>query len=100
MTQEKETKTTSGALMLVVTFLLWGGFIGSLVWLIGTSHDNGGPGNTAIQVIALFSCLLLGILVLPGFFVVQPNMSRVLVLFGDYKGTVKHDGFYWTNPFM
>lgn len=34
-----------------------------------------------------------------GFFIVDPNDSVVLVLFGDYKGTVKDNGFYWVNPF-
>lgn len=36
---------------------------------------------------------------LPGFFLVNPNMSRVLVLFGTYRGSVRKEGFYWTNPF-
>ncbi len=34
-----------------------------------------------------------------GFFTLQPNESRVLVLFGDYKGTVRTEGFHWGNPF-
>ena len=34
-----------------------------------------------------------------GFFFVNPNSSRVLVLFGKYIGTVKDNGFFWTNPF-
>src|SRR5262245_29541094 len=34
-----------------------------------------------------------------GFFIVTPNHSRVLVLFGRYVGTVREEGFYWTNPF-
>ncbi len=36
---------------------------------------------------------------LPGFFVVNPNQSVVLVLFGKYRGTVKANGFFWVNPF-
>jgi regulator of protease activity HflC (stomatin/prohibitin superfamily) len=35
-----------------------------------------------------------------GFFIVEPNGSKVLVLFGKYQGTVKDNGFFWTNPFM
>ena len=35
-----------------------------------------------------------------GFMVVYPNMSRVLILFGDYKGTLRKDGFWWVNPFL
>lgn len=39
------------------------------------------------------------ILTLPGFYVVNPNQARVLVLFGNYKGSVSRNGFFWTNPF-
>lgn len=39
------------------------------------------------------------VILLPGFFVVEPNLSRVLVLFGRYRGTVRKNGFFWTNPF-
>lgn len=36
---------------------------------------------------------------LPGFFIVNPNQSVVLILFGKYQGTVKSNGFFWVNPF-
>lgn len=42
---------------------------------------------------------LLGLVMVPGFFFVNPNGSRVLVLFGKYIGTVKKNGFFWVNPF-
>ncbi|WP_423127941.1 SPFH domain-containing protein [Gaoshiqia sp. Z1-71] len=35
-----------------------------------------------------------------GFLIVEPNKSAVLVLFGEYKGTVKKNGFFWVNPFL
>ncbi len=34
-----------------------------------------------------------------GFFTLQPNAARVLILFGKYVGTVRESGFHWTNPF-
>lgn len=34
-----------------------------------------------------------------GFFSLQPNEARVLVLFGAYKGTVRASGLHWGNPF-
>ena len=43
--------------------------------------------------------LLLLILLNSGFIIVQPNDSRVLILFGKYTGTVRHSGFWWVNPF-
>lgn len=43
---------------------------------------------------------LIGAAMTPGFFFVNPNGSRVLVLFGKYIGTVKQNGFFWANPFF
>ena len=43
--------------------------------------------------------LLVSFIIMAGFLVVNPNESSVLVLFGDYIGTVKHNGFFWVNPF-
>ena len=40
------------------------------------------------------------LLILIGFFIVYPNQSKVLTLFGDYKGTVRENGFFWANPFF
>ena len=47
----------------------------------------------------IFAFLALPIFILPGFMVVNPNESMVLILFGDYIGTVKNNGFFWANPF-
>lgn len=44
--------------------------------------------------------VLISILIIPGFFIVEPNKAMVLLLFGEYKGSVKANGFYWVNPFM
>jgi len=41
---------------------------------------------------------LLAILIAIGFVIVNPNESSVLVLFGKYVGTIKINGFFWTNP--
>ncbi|MGA9117339.1 MAG: SPFH domain-containing protein [Bacteroidota bacterium] len=39
------------------------------------------------------------VLFMSGFFVVQPNEARVLVLFGKYIGSVRDSGFWCANPF-
>jgi regulator of protease activity HflC (stomatin/prohibitin superfamily) len=63
--------------------LFWKGIEGEDAWLIAAG-----------VVLGLVN------LVMPiGFFVVNPNESRVLVLFGRYRGTVRKNGFFWTNPF-
>jgi regulator of protease activity HflC (stomatin/prohibitin superfamily) len=35
-----------------------------------------------------------------GFLAIAPNDARVLLLFGDYKGSVTQSGFFWVNPFF
>ena len=84
MTQEKNLKVSNGYFMLflVLLFIIAGVF--SLV-------------NSIIALFLTF--LLLTIITLPGFFLVNPNTSKVILLFGKYIGTVKENGFYWANPF-
>jgi len=54
----------------------------------------------------IWSFLIVGLLLelwswimLVGFFTLQPNEARVLLLFGAYQGTVRKSGFHWANPF-
>src|SRR5437899_4077135 len=43
--------------------------------------------------------VIVGTIMIPGFFTLQPNEARVLILFGAYRGTVRVSGFHWGNPF-
>jgi regulator of protease activity HflC (stomatin/prohibitin superfamily) len=60
-----------------------------------------GIGTLAVEMFAVgVTALVVNfVLVLPGLVIVNPNESKVLTLFGKYVGTVKHDGFFWVNPF-
>ena len=83
MNTEKTYSPLSGYVMLVII----------LVCLVI------GIGGFVAARVPFFLMLVIGsILLMPGFFFVNPNSSVVLVLFGDYKGTVKSNGFYWVNP--
>lgn len=42
--------------------------------------------------------IILGFFMLPGFVLVNPNGSRVLLLFGKYIGTIRTNGLFWVNP--
>lgn len=83
MKEEKTIIARSGYTMIMVLVLLVAGLILGLI--SGFRY--------AIVLIPLI------LLILPGFFIVNPNGSKVLVLFGAYKGTVKDNGFFWANPF-
>ena len=58
------------------------------------AKQGGGP--PAAAAVALGLAFLVSIF---GYFIVNPNESRVLVLFGRYRGTVRAIGLHWTNPF-
>ena len=82
---EKTFRPFNGYLFLVLLFILLAFGIGGIVNQVHPS----GPG------ISLLAALLLS----TGFFFINPNSSRVVTLFGKYKGTVKDNGFFWANPF-
>ncbi|MEW5845067.1 MAG: SPFH domain-containing protein [Bacteroidota bacterium] len=81
---EKEFHPKSGYLMLVVWFLL---VVATVGLLVVTESPWFALGFLPI------------VLIMPGFIVVNPNESAVLILFGKYMGTIKRNGFFWTNPF-
>ena len=92
MDSERTRTVISGYPMLLLVFILFGGAVAFFVRTIQTEN--------LWLLFGIFGCLILGILTMVGLFIVNPNDSRVLVLFGSYKGTVKKNGFCWANPFL
>jgi regulator of protease activity HflC (stomatin/prohibitin superfamily) len=93
MHAERETRTASGWPLLLVNLALFA----LAVWILVHGIAQHLPATFAIWfVVALLAALLMG----GGFFVVNPNEAAVLLLFGDYRGTEKGNGFHWTNPFI
>lgn len=84
MKNEKTIVPSSGYAILFVVFAMVAVMIGGLIVMANPLF------------LILFPLIILG---LRGFFIVNPNSSKVLVLFGAYKGTVKENGFFWANPF-
>lgn len=83
MSNEKSSSPLSGYLMVVVVLgLLAMGIVGVIV----------------ARAPFFILMMIVSVVLMPGFFFVNPNSSMVLVLFGDYKGTVKRNGFFWVNP--
>ncbi|MFO1339997.1 MAG: SPFH domain-containing protein [Burkholderiaceae bacterium] len=44
--------------------------------------------------------LLLGIVMLAGLYMLQPNTGAILTLFGEYRGTDRAEGLRWANPLL
>jgi regulator of protease activity HflC (stomatin/prohibitin superfamily) len=94
--KERPGSTLSGWPMLLITLLLKAGGITLIVRAI-IHADRHEP--FAALLIGGLGALILSFVSWFGFFSLQPNESRVLILFGAYKGTVRRSGFHWVNPF-
>ena len=91
-TEEKVLKAASGMMMLVLGILM---ILVSIPLIVA-----GCVWNFLVQsVIVSVVLLVLGIIVLCGLKILQPNEALVLTLFGKYYGTLYNAGFYWVNPF-
>lgn len=84
----------NGFVMLLVDLLMWGG-VAYLGYYLSTPEANLALGITALVVLAIVATITIA-----GFMMLEPNESRVLVFFGNYRGTFYETGFWWVNPFM
>jgi regulator of protease activity HflC (stomatin/prohibitin superfamily) len=89
MYKQIEYKPLPGIIGVLMMLAAWAGG----VFLIVTSGGDG------IRIVV--ACLLgvAGFMIPGGIMIINPNESRVLVLFGKYNGTVSKDGFWFVNPF-
>jgi len=85
MKNEKVFSAISGYIMLFVVFVILAITVFGLIYIQNPWFILG---------------FVLSIFLLIGLVIVSPNESSVLVLFGEYKGTIKENGFFWTNPFF
>lgn len=91
MHTEKTLKVASGLFFLPFLLLLLGGSI----WLFVNAITHESVWMLATSITGMVASIFL----LAGLFVVNPNEAAVVLLFGDYRGTVKQNGFCWANPF-
>lgn len=95
MSEKILTTKKNGMLALLATLLLY------VLAVLGTTagafivEDGGAPVLLVISIIYL--CL--GWIPFLGLKVLKPQEALVLTLFGQYKGTLRENGFYYVNPF-
>ena len=100
MGKEFEARTVSGWLMLGVVIGLFVVAMALIYPMALLEGDRGSRFAFGAVLAADITVWLVWGLLLGGFFIVEPNSSKVLLLAGDYRGTVKASGFHWVNPFM
>ena len=84
----------NGFVALLINLVLWG-ILAYLCYALSVEAVGVGLGVTAIIIVAIVATLMI-----PGFMMLEPNESRVLLFFGNYRGTFYENGFWWINPFM
>ena len=100
-TKEKQITVLGGWFMLAVViamFLAGAAMIAWFVYLAAATIHAGSAFHIGLIIVAVITVVVAAVFC-NGFFTLEPNSSRVLILFGKYVGTVNRSGFHWTNPF-
>ena len=98
MNRERIVNVHNGWVMLPIVVFLLLGAVALLIYSIAAGvHGKGDPIWSLFVTAILVE--LAAVVMCVGFFALQPNEARVLVLFGQYKGTARDAGFHWGNPF-
>jgi len=92
-TSERPALTSSGYAMLIVLLLAILADVFGIQRL--GSYDTGGIG-----LIVVIAATLVFILVMPGFYMLQPNQAAAITLFGEYRGSDRATGLRWTWPWL
>ncbi len=89
--KEIEKSVHQGFIWFVITMILLTASVAAFI---------SGVANGSVWLIILgCATFVLWIIMICGFFTLQPNEAAAILLFGAYKGTVKKDGWHWANPF-
>jgi regulator of protease activity HflC (stomatin/prohibitin superfamily) len=95
---EKTAKHYNGFVSLILNVLLTIALIPMLGFLIYLEDYGAGALFGIGMILWIFLCIL-NMIFYGGFRILKPNEAYVFTCFGKYVGTLKEDGFYWTNPF-
>ena len=74
-------------------FLILLAFLASIVFIVVPSIYE------VYWILAIsIPCLIISFICFFGLYTIQPGYAMVLVFYGTYQGTVKKNGFFWSNP--
>lgn len=97
MIKEKSIKTSGGFshLFFYLVVLLVG--VGIIILRATDASDDY---RDAFYVVPGVLIALFAIFMMMGLYTIEPNTAIALLLFGEYKGTDRAEGFRWANPFF
>jgi len=92
-TSERQASTSSGYAMLIVLLL-------AILADVYGIQQLGSYGGGLLGLLIVIAATIVFVLVMPGFYMLQPNQAAAITLFGDYRGTDRITGLRWTWPWM
>ncbi|PKP65165.1 MAG: hypothetical protein CVT85_07330 [Alphaproteobacteria bacterium HGW-Alphaproteobacteria-7] len=92
--RETPAATQSGYMMLLVSLVL----VVAAVWLFISAMTPDDPDG--LRLVAAIITGVVGVLVLTGFYMINPNEAAAIQLFGAYKGTDRSEGLRWVLPWL
>ena len=95
---EREVRSRAGVPVLVAVILVGVGAAAGGVLAVRYLAEGGTVWIGVTALLAAILAILAAIFVAVGLYTVQPNQSRVLTLFGDYRGSDRTPGLRWANP--
>ncbi|HEY6564292.1 MAG TPA: SPFH domain-containing protein [Pirellulaceae bacterium] len=98
MTAEKHIQPPNGwGPLLTITATEFGSLLVLVLAVINA--ERLGAGLFVLLLMGSILAMTIAFVCFFGFMAIAPNEARVLLLFGDYRGSVVDSGFYWVNPF-
>lgn len=95
--EEKEIKPFSGGIMLLL--MLAGLALSVCSIVMGGIMLDQGKNLGALLLVPGIVLVIVFFIMLGGLHILNPNEAMVMTLFGKYYGTIRKEGFYYTNPF-
>ncbi len=92
--RETPAATQSGYMMLLVSLVL----VVAAVWLFISAMTPDDPDG--LRLVGAIITGVVGVLVLTGFYMINPNEAAAIQLFGAYKGTDRSEGLRWVLPWL
>ncbi len=84
----------NGFVALILNLALVAAMVGCIIWQANCTEAN------VYAIVGIVVSALTMLIMLGGYIMLEPNESRVLLFFGNYRGTFYNTGFWWVNPFM
>lgn len=96
MIKEKEIRTSNGFIYLFTYISL---ILLAAAVLIYRGNNASDDYRDIFYIVPSILVMIFSLIMMGGLYTIEPNSAVVLLLFGEYKGTDRTEGFHWANPF-